>query len=64
MNDESGQRPGYARTWRTAAMVADVWVPTGVDTKSTQFRVAAKTCGVPVPPAVDNERADRVRPTL
>ena len=56
MNDESGQRPGYARTWRTAAMVAApaltaLWVPTGVDTNSTQFQAAAKTCGVPVPPS-------------
>jgi hypothetical protein len=27
-----------------------VWWPTGVDTKSTQFQAAAKTCGVSVPP--------------
>jgi len=31
--------------------VGGVWVPTGVDTKSTQFQAAARTCGEPVPPS-------------
>lgn len=30
--------------------VGGFWVPAGVDTKSTQFQAAAKTCGEPVPP--------------
>ena len=55
---------GYPNWPVPSPNVSGVWVPPGVDTNSTQFRAAAKTCGVPVPPQrVANHKIDeRTRP--
>jgi hypothetical protein len=50
---------GYPKWPDPNPNVSGVWVATGVDTNSTQFRAVAKTCGVPVPPAGDQPQDQR-----